>query len=61
MQKEATAKAQETILEKQREDDTNFFTGSNSGIFKLKSKILISIFILIFQLIIMRQFIVIFV
>ena len=37
MQKEATAKAQETILEKQRGDDTNFFAGSNSGILKLKS------------------------
>ena len=41
MQKEATAKAQETILEKQRGDDTNFFAGSNSGNLKLKSYIIV--------------------
>ena len=31
MQKEATIKAQETILDKQREDEAQFFPGSNSG------------------------------
>ena len=34
MQKEATAKAQETILEKQRENESQFYPGSNSGIHK---------------------------
>jgi len=32
MQKEATAKAQETILEKQRENESQFYPGSNSDI-----------------------------
>ena len=31
MQKEATAKAQETILDKQRELETQFYPGTNSG------------------------------
>ena len=34
MQKEATAKAQETILEKQREDESQFYPGGNTGICK---------------------------
>ena len=34
MQKEATAKAQETILEKQREDESQFYQGGNTGIYK---------------------------
>ena len=32
MQKEATAKAQETILEKQREDESQFYPRGNTGI-----------------------------
>ena len=35
MQKEATAKAQETILEKQREIESQFYPGSNSGIHRI--------------------------
>ena len=31
MQKEATVKAQETILEKQRQNETDFYSGSDSG------------------------------
>ena len=34
MQKEATVKAQETILEKQRENEDPFYSRSNSGIFE---------------------------
>ena len=37
MQKEATAKAQETILEKQREDHSQFYPGTNSGMFWFSS------------------------
>ena len=32
MQKEATAKAQETILEKQREDESQFYPSGKTGI-----------------------------
>ena len=35
MQKEATEKAQETILEKQRENESQFYPGSNSGIHRI--------------------------
>ena len=34
MQKEATVKAQETILDKQREEEAQFFPGSHSGMNK---------------------------
>ena len=34
MQKEATVKAQETILEKQRENEDPFYSRSNSGNFE---------------------------